>query len=253
MLFSVIIPSFNQHAFIEATLQNLKSLKEQGEAKGLYFQYILVDNKSDNPTRQIISNYSSILDTTLIEPDKGQYDAINKGLRLVKGEYWTWLNTDDLIDLNGFFELATILKTRNDIDYIYGAMDYIDEHGHFLKHFPSYLINYNTLISKNPSVSQPGSFFKTSFTNKMGVLEALRCCFDYEYILRCLKNKATLYQCPFVVAQFRYYNLSKTGSITPIFIKEQLQISKSYGRKWFHFLTGFSYLRLLKHKLFPRR
>ncbi len=253
MLFSIIIPSFNQHAFIEATFLNLKALKEQAAVKGISFQYILVDNNSEEPTKGIIQKYSSILDTILIESDKGQYDAINKGLALVKGKYWTWLNTDDLMDITGFFRLAEVLSHRPEVDYIYGAIDYIDERGNLIKHFPSYDVNYKRLIRRDPSISQPGSFFKTSFTTKIGDLEPLRCCFDYEYILRCLKNGAKFYQCAFVTAQFRYYNLSKTGSITPIFIKEQLQISQKYGRKWFHFLTGFSYLRLLKHKVFPRK
>lgn len=253
MLFSVIIPSFNQHAFISATLENLKVLKQEGQKRGVYFEYLLIDNNSEEPTKSIIQNYSSILDTILIENDKGQYDAINKGLRLVKGDYWTWLNTDDLLDIEGFFKLAAILKNRNDVDYIYGAMDYIDEEGRLLKHYPSYPVEYQTLISKNPSVSQPGSFFRTAFTRKIGELQALRCCFDYEYVLRSLKHGAHFYQCDFPVAQFRYYNLSKSGSLTPVFIREQLAISKAYGRKWFHFLTGFSYLRLLKHKWFPRK
>lgn len=253
MLFSIIIPSFNQHDYIEATFKNLKMLKEQGQKRGISFQYILVDNNSVEPTKTLIQDYHVIFDIIKIEPDKGQYDAINKGLTLVKGDYWTWLNTDDLIDTEGFFRIADILKQNTNIDYIYGAIDYINETGQLIKHFPSYPIKYERLVARDPSVSQPGSFFRTAFTNKIGFLEPLRCCFDYEYILRCLKNGAVFHQCNFVAAHFRYYNLSKTGSITPIFIREQLQISRKYGRKWFHFLTGFSYLRLLKHQLFPRK
>ena len=114
-------------------------------------------------------------------------------------------------------------------------------------------LNFDQLVTHEPSIFQPGSFFKKTFTDKIGLLKSYQCCFDYEFILRCIKNNAIVYQCDFSVSQFRYYKTSKTGSITPIFIKEQLLISHDYGRKWHHYLTLFSKLRLLKHLLFPKK
>ncbi|MBP6427947.1 MAG: hypothetical protein KA430_10200, partial [Bacteroidia bacterium] len=64
---------------------------------------------------------------------------------------------------------------------------------------------------------------------------------------------AKIYVCDFPVARFRYYSDSKTGSMIPVFIREQLLISKDFGRKPYSKLTWFSNLRLLKHRLFPRQ
>lgn len=251
--FSIIVPSYNQPNYIEKTCLNLSELKQQAALKNISIELLLFDSCSNTETQTIIEKYKHLFDVLVIEKDKGQYDAINKGILKCTGQFWTWLNTDDLIDINGFFKLAEIVNLNKNIDYIYGGIDYIDENNQYIKSFPSYNLDFSTLYSHTPAIFQPGSFFKKAFTDKIGLLKPYQCCFDYEYVLRCFKNKALVHQCNFSVAKFRYYKTSKTGSITPIFIKEQLLISKEYGRQWYHYLTGFSNLRLLKHFLFPRK
>jgi glycosyltransferase involved in cell wall biosynthesis len=253
MKFSIIVPSFNQELFIADTLKNLVEIKQKAIEKGIGFEILIFDSESNKKVQDIITDFKGFIDFIEIKKDLGQYDAINKGIKKCTGDYWTWLNTDDLLNSDGFFKLADILKQNSNIDYIYGGINYIDEKGTTTKVYNSYPLSFKTLYSHTPAIFQPGSFFKRSFTNKIGVLMAFQCCFDYEYILRCFKNNATIFCCDFVVSNFRFYKTSKSGSITTIFIKEQLVISENYGRKWFHFLTWFSNLRLLKHFLFPRK
>jgi glycosyltransferase involved in cell wall biosynthesis len=252
MKFSIIIPSYNQDKFIGATLDNLKKLKESIRNKEIKIEILLFDSQSNQAVLNEINQYKDTIDFVEIKKDNGQYDAINKGIEKCTGDYWTWLNTDDLLSIDSFLKVVDILNNNPTIDYIYGGIDYINENGHVTLNVPAYDLNLKILTSKNPSIFQPGSFFKKSFTDKIGLLNAYRCCFDYEYILRCLKNNAVFHTCNFSVAQFRYYQDSKTGSIITIFIKEQLIISKLYGRKSFSYITVYLYLRLIKNKLFPR-
>lgn len=253
MKFSIIVPSYNQDDFIGHTLENLKKLKQVSIDSGIIIEVLIFDSESNSAVQKIIKDYSEMIDFLEIKKDKGQFDAINKGILKCTGDYWTWLNTDDLLDIDGFLKLAAVLKKDSSIDYIYGGVTYIDEKGEKLKTVDTWNLNMDQLVTREPAIFQPGSFFKKSFTDKIGLLKSYQCCFDYEYILRCFKNKAFVYQCTFPVSKFRYYKTSKTGSITPVFIKEQLLISHDYGRKWYHYLTGFSKLRLLKHLLFPRK
>ncbi len=253
MKFSIIVPSFNQELFIDKTLRNLVEIKQKAKDKGVDVEILLFDSESNSAVQQEINKYRECLDFVEIKKDNGQYDAINKGIKKVTGDYWTWLNTDDLLNTDGFFKLTEILKQNNKIDYIYGGVNYIDEKGNTTNVYNSYALDFKTLYSHTPAIFQPGSFFKKEFTDKIGELKPYQCCFDYEYILRCFKNNANIFCCDFVVSNFRFYKTSKSGSITTVFIKEQLVISENYGRKWFHFLTWFSYLRLLKHFLFPRK
>jgi glycosyltransferase involved in cell wall biosynthesis len=253
MKFSIIVPSYNQDKYIGYTLSNLKQLKERAAKFDVEIEVLVFDSESNAGVQAAIEEYRSIIDVLEVKKDKGQYDAINKGISACTGDYWTWLNTDDLLDLEGFEKAVKILRNDPSIDYIYGSIDYIDDKGNKTRTIPAYELTLHKLVHDNPSVFQPGSFFKKSFTDKIGLLGTYRCCFDYEYILRCLKNGAKFYKCDFTLAEFRYYEDSKTGSIIPVFLREQLSISKQYGRHLFSFNTGFLSLRQLKHKLFPRR
>lgn len=253
MKFSIIIPSFNQDRFIASTLENVVQLKKIASEKGVQMEIILIDNESNAEVQRIIAEYRKDLDHVNISKDKGQYDAINKGLKVCSGEYWTWLNTDDHLNIDGFFRLAEIVKQDPEIDYIYGGIEYMDSDGKLIRDVKAKKFTLDSLVNRDPGIYQPGSFFKTSFTSKIGELLSYRCCFDYEYILRCLKNNAKIFVCDFPVARFRYYSDSKTGSLIPVFIREQLLISNDYGRRTTSKLTWFSKLRLLKHRLFPRR
>lgn len=248
MVFSIIIPSYNQIDFIEATLKNVVALKKTCTLHHVNLEIIVCDNQSKQEVQTILQNYKLYVDVLKIEPDKGQYDAINKGLLHVTGKYWTWLNTDDLIDTNGFLLLMNYLK-NNELDYIYGDIETIDAAGNHIKIGSSGEITLASLTQKNASISQPGSFFRTEFTNKIGNLKAYQFAFDYEYILRILKNNGRVYKLNLVVAQFRYYEQSKSGSQDARFLIEQLNIAKEYGCHFFSKLNLLLRLRILKRKL----
>ena len=245
MKLSIIVPSYNQDEYIAYTLKNLAEIKKKAAVVGIFIEILVFDSESNERVQQIIRDYQQEFDFVEIKKDKGQYDAINKGILKCSGDYWTWLNTDDLLDIDGFFKLVDVLTANSSIDYIYGGVTYINEKGETLKTVDTWKLSLDQLVTEEPAIFQPGSFFKKSFTDKIGLLKSYQCCFDYEYILRCFKYNANVYQCNYAVSQFRYYKTSKTGSITPIFIREQLIISKDYGRKWYHYLSSFSKLRLI--------
>jgi glycosyltransferase involved in cell wall biosynthesis len=248
--FSIIIPSFNQDKYIRETLENVSLLKKKAAQKNIKIQLILVDNCSNQETMLVIDDFKEEIDNLFIEADKGQYDAINKGLKVVAGNYWTWLNTDDLLDIDGFFKIAELVYQDPEIDYIYGNVGYIDEHSKFYKSYNSGDLSLEKLVNTDASISQPGSFFRTEFTHKIGELAEFRFAFDYEYILRCFKHHARVHKLESNVAYFRYYNTSKSGSKDHRFIQEQKKISKAYGRSFFSILSFMLSLRILKRRIF---
>lgn len=248
MRLSVIIPSYNQIKFIEATMKNIVAIKNLCKENNTELEVIVCDNCSIPEVQSIFEKYKDAIDVLKVEADKGQYDAINKGLNYVTGEYWTWLNTDDLIDLKGFLEIVNYLKT-NTVDYIYGDIETIDENGKSIEIGTSGKISLELLTTQDASISQPGSFFRTEFTKKIGLLSNYRFAFDYEYILRILKNNGSVVKLNSVVAQFRYYQESKSGSQDARFLMEQLEIAKLYGSSLFSKLSLLLRLRILKRKL----
>ena len=250
MIFSIVIPSFNQGNYIHKTLENVFELKRRALERGIQIEILLFDSESEIGVQKIISGCKSQIDFVSIKKDKGQYDAINGGMKKISGEYWTWLNTDDKIDIGGFLKLADILKNNQNIDYIYGNIQMIDQNDNQLEIIQAEALTIDRLVNVNAGIFQPGSFFKREFTEKIGLLKNYDCCFDYEYILRLLKANAKFYKCNFVIADFRYYSSSKSGSLVNQFIEEQLSISKLYGRKIFSLLTLELYLRKVKRRFF---
>ena len=81
------------------------------------------------------------------------------------------------------------------------------------------------------------------------MLSNYRFAFDYEYILRILKNKGKVVKLDTIVAQFRYYQESKSGSQDARFLMEQLEIAKLYGSSAISKLSLMLRLRILKRKL----
>jgi hypothetical protein len=86
---SIIVPTLNQAQFIEQTLASIA-----GQAWPR-LEIIVIDGGSTDGTSQIVERYAHVVTHFISERDKGQADAINKGMRLATGDILAWLNSDD--------------------------------------------------------------------------------------------------------------------------------------------------------------
>lgn len=247
MKFSVIVPSFNQDRFIAQTLHNLIRIQQIALQNSCGLEILVFDSVSNSKVQAILEQFKDSINYLEIKKDEGQFDAINKGILKVKGDFWTWLNTDDLLDEKGFEKVIQHLKVHPDTDYIYGSIQYMDAESKAGKVVKAWPLNLSELVSSKPSIFQPGSWFRKEFTDHVGLLSNYQCCFDYEYICRLLQQQAKVFCVESIVAQFRYYSDSKSGSIMKKFVQEQWNISKQFGRKWKDSLTWTLALRKLKH------
>lgn len=100
--FSIITVTYNAEATIEVTLH---SVQQQTYRQ---IEHIIVDGGSKDHTLSIIEKYKDSYLHVISEPDKGLYDAMNKGIRLAKGNYLCFLNAGDT-----FHEVDTLEKIVN--------------------------------------------------------------------------------------------------------------------------------------------
>lgn len=127
--FSIITVTYNAAAVIEDTLQSVITQTYKN------IEYIIVDGASTDRTMEIIGRYRKHIHTVVSEPDRGLYDAMNKGIRLATGDYVCFLNAGD--ELHEDDTLQLIVHSLTGLtglpDVIYGRTAIVDEEGHFLR------------------------------------------------------------------------------------------------------------------------
>lgn len=107
---SVITPTYNQGEFIE---QTIKSVLDQRYPN---LEYIVMDGGSTDNTLEIVDKYLDRIDIFKSEKDKGQSNAINKGMNQSTGEILYWLNSDDILEEGVLYYVgASFLKDDWDI------------------------------------------------------------------------------------------------------------------------------------------
>jgi glycosyltransferase involved in cell wall biosynthesis len=109
---SLVIPSFNQAAYLGTTL---KSVLTQEYPQ---LELVVVDGGSADGSRDLISAQASRLAWWCSEPDKGMYDALNKGFGHTTGEIMGWLNSDDLLLPGALRAVGEIFSRFPEIDWL---------------------------------------------------------------------------------------------------------------------------------------
>ena len=118
-LLSVITVVYNNVKDIERTIRSVVNQTYQN------IEYIVIDGASSDGTSNIINQYQNQITQIISEPDKGIYDAMNKGLKIATGEYVIFMNSGD-----EFFEQDTVQKvfiSASNADIYYGETEIINE------------------------------------------------------------------------------------------------------------------------------
>ena len=127
--FSVITVCYNAQATIEDTIQSVIAQAYH------HVEYIIVDGASKDRTLSIINRYRDRIATVVSEPDKGLYDAMNKGLRLATGDYVCFLNAGDSFHEDDTLQqmVHTLRELTELPDVLYGETELVDAEGHFVR------------------------------------------------------------------------------------------------------------------------
>lgn len=88
-LVSIITVVYNGEKYLQQTIESV-----MGQTYG-NIEYLVIDGKSNDSTLEIIKNHEKHIDLWISEKDEGLYDAMNKGIRLAKGELIGMINSDD--------------------------------------------------------------------------------------------------------------------------------------------------------------
>lgn len=126
--FSIITVTYNAGNVLEDTIQSVITQTYKN------VEYIIVDGGSTDRTLSIVDHYRTMIQHVVSEPDKGLYDAMNKGIRLATGDYICFLNAGDELHEDDTLQQMVHSLTESELpDVLYGETAIVDEEGHFLR------------------------------------------------------------------------------------------------------------------------
>jgi glycosyltransferase involved in cell wall biosynthesis len=192
MKISIITVCFNAEKTIE---QTIKSVLSQTYAN---IEYIIVDGKSIDSTLRIVNKYKKI-SKVISEKDNGLYDAMNKGVKLAKGQVIYFLNADDvLIDKNVVREVMVEFE-NNKLDFVLGDIDcfYPDTNSIVRKN------GFSSIEKIRNGVMPPhqASFVKKTFLKKYPFNIKYKSSSDFDFFCNLLKEKPRIKKLNKVIAR----------------------------------------------------
>lgn len=127
-LISVITVAYNASSTIGRTIDSVDRQTYTG------YEHLVVDGASTDGTQEIVDSSRSLRRRWISEPDKGIYDAMNKGLVNARGKYVLFLNAGDKFHSEGVLQAVAEAIEQNDFPgVVYGQTDIVDNEGRFLR------------------------------------------------------------------------------------------------------------------------
>jgi glycosyltransferase involved in cell wall biosynthesis len=236
-LVSIVTPSFNQAAFLEATI---RSVLAQDYSR---IEYIIVDGGSTDGSLDIIRKHADRLAWWVSEPDRGQTDAINKGFAHAHGDILAWLNSDDTYEPGAIREAVNCFQQFPEHGLIYGGANYINEAGQWIGEFDAAKTDWQRLRRGYVHIPQQAAFFRAGLWQQVGPLDpSFYFAMDYDLWVR-LAARAPIRYVPCVWANFRLHTAGKTMASDERCWPEMVRVHYRDGGGFFAPIIAKYYLR----------
>jgi len=221
-LVSIVTPSFNQGRFLRRTIDSVLNQDYP------HIEYLVFDGGSTDESSAMLSEYGDRF-FWRSQPDHGQTDAINQGLRQARGNVLAYLNSDDVLLPGAVSTAVAHLEKNPDWDLIYGNANHIDEKDATLNEYPTADYDFERLL-QSCCICQPATFWRRRVIERNGLFdESLHFAMDYEYWLRLARAGGTLVHVPEFLACSRWHPETKTLSARMHVYDEILEVSRRHA------------------------
>ena len=178
MKISIITVCYNSDKTIEKTIQSVLNQTYSN------IEYIIVDGKSEDNTIDIIEKHKRFIYQWISEPDKGLYDAMNKGIKLATGDIVGVLNSDDIFTNNKVLENIAKFHKENNVEASVGNITQFNENGKTVRKYSANKWNPIKLkigfMPPHPSIFFKRELFDTFGNYHLDFISGA----DYELIVR---------------------------------------------------------------------
>lgn len=211
---SLVVPSYNQGRFIE---ESIRAALLQGYPD---LELVIIDGKSNDQTLEVIMKYEPWIARWVSESDRGQSDAINKGLAMCTGKYFNWNNSDDVLTKGSLERIVDALEDHPEAGGATGYVNIIDGNSKIvsvndgrsnLQGRSGFLHDAECCISMLKSGCQPGGLFLRELVCQIGGIDNnIHYAMDVDLQLRIMCHRP-IYHVDFPVISFRLHAESKTS------------------------------------------
>ena len=218
MTFSIITVCFNCK---DSIIKTIRSVFKQSCSD---YEYLIIDGDSEDGTKEIIRKYEMRYPQIHVvsEPDDGIYDAMNKGVRLAKGDYVYFLNSGD-----SFYNSNVLENVKNrvstDASVYFGRVKLL---GLGVKTYPSKL-NLFWLVYREKMICHQAIFARRDTLVQSPFDLKYKICADRDWLIKCVKSHKGIESIqPLIVAK---YDPNGTSSCHSKFVEDSLSLARKYG------------------------
>ncbi len=209
-------------------------------------EYIIIDGRSNDGSREIIQKYQEKLAYWISEPDQGQTDAINKGFTQATGDIFAWLNSDDTYMPGSLPQVASFFENHPAAAAVYSNSNFINENDRIIGRFPAAQTDNRKLKQGYVHIPQQACFFRADLWRKVGPLDPnIFFAMDYDLWVRLSREGNLVYLPEFTWANFRLHSDAKTINADDRCWPEMVQIYRRDGGSVISLIMLKYWLRLL--------
>ncbi len=213
MKISLVTPCFQAARFIRATIDSVLAQDV------VELEYGIVDGASTDGTVEIIRSYEARLAWWMSEKDRGQTDALNKGMARTTGEILGFINADDVLLPGVLGAVAAAFAEDPELDLVYGEVEWINAEGRSQGHHAGNISTLGEVLDlqrvwwADRQWVQPEVFFRRRLWERVGSFDTrYNLAFDFDYWVRCFLANARVKRLPRPLVQFRLHEAQKSSA-----------------------------------------
>jgi glycosyltransferase involved in cell wall biosynthesis len=221
---TIVTPSYNQAAFLERTIDSVLS---QGYPN---LEYFVVDGGSTDGSVDVIRRHEKHLAWWVSERDRGQVDALNKGLARATGQWVGWQNSDDVYLPDAFARFHAATRDKPEAGVVAGSLLLIDEDDRPIREVRYVQPTWRALLAEGMIIANQATWWRRDLQVRVGLPDPQYVCsFDFDWFVRLLRETSVIYVDELLGA-LRHHGATKTSTQTQRFTDENARIRARWGR-----------------------
>lgn len=220
---SIVVPSWQQGRFLGDCVASILGQDYEN------VEVLVFDNCSDDGSADVLRQFADPRVRVVIERDRGQADAIRRGLDAATGELFGWLNADDYLAPRAIRSVVDAAHQIRNAAVYYGLVALVDASRRLVQVCVPGDVTRAGLLDGSSGVLQPGSLYPTSLVRRVGGINPrFRMCMDLDLWLRLLEHGEAVLL-PQVLAFMRVHEQAKTFRLPLLNATEHLSVVLTRG------------------------